>query len=96
MISQKVKYVKSKYGVCRKPLSIKDLRKRPGGGFRKLLLVSYLVFAKTFVAKPPAVLVHWRGEVVLLQLAGVDPVAVVSLNGRDDGVVLRVEPINMS
>ena len=61
----------------------------------KLLVVSYLVFAKTFVAEPPAVLVHWRGEVVLLQLAGVDPVAVVSLNGRDD-VVLRVEPIYVS
>ena len=59
-----------------------------------MLVVSYLVFAKTFVAEPPAVLVHWRGEVVLLQLAGVDPVAFVSLNAH--GIVLRVEPIYVS
>ena len=79
-----------------KSLSWKNLRGARWGLKPKLLVVSFLVFAKTFVAEPPAVLVHWRGEVVLLQLAGVDPVAVVSLNGRDDGVVLRVEPINMS
>ena len=78
-----------------KSLRWKNLRGARWGLKPKLLVVSYLVFAKTFVAKPPAVLVHWRGEVVLLQLAGVDPVAVVSLNGRDD-VVLRVEPIYVS
>ena len=78
-----------------KSLSWKNLRGARWGLKPKLLVVSYLVFAKTFVAEPPAVLVHWRGEVVLLQLAGVDPVAVVSLNGRDD-VVLRVEPIYVS
>ncbi|SVD70258.1 uncharacterized protein METZ01_LOCUS423112, partial [marine metagenome] len=81
--------------IC-KSLSIKGLRERPGGGLPKSLMVSYLVLAKTFVAEPPAVLVDVAREVMLLQLAGVDPVAVVSLNGRDDDVVLRVEPIYVS
>ena len=77
----------------RKSLSIKDLRLRPMGGLRKLLPVNDLVLAKAFVAEPAAVLVDLAREVVLLQLAGVDPVAVVSLNGR--GRSLLVEPIYM-
>ena len=78
--------------IC-KSLSIKGLRERPGGGLPKSLMVSYVVLAKTFVADPPAVLVDVAREVVLLRLAGVDPVAVVSLNGR--GRSLLVEPIYM-
>ena len=54
-----------------------------------------LVLAEAFVAEPPTVLVDLAREVVLLHLARVDPVAFVSLNGRDM-VVLRVEPIYMS
>ena len=79
-----------------KSLSWKNLRGARWGLRPKLLVVSYLVLAKTFVAEPPAVLVDVAREVMLLQLAGVDPVAVVSLNGRDDDVVLRVEPIYVS
>jgi len=76
-------------------LTINDLGLRPTPRRVKLLTVSglALVFAKTFVAEPPAVLVDVAREVVLLQLARVDPVTVVSLNGR--GLGLRVEPIDV-
>ena len=55
-----------------------------------MLLVSDLVLAKTFVAEPAAILVDLVREV---GLAGVDPVAVVSLSGRDDSVVLREDGV---
>ena len=72
---------------------LSNLRRRGRGARLKLLVANGLVFAKTFVAEPPAVLVDVAREVVLLQLARVDPVTVVSLNGR--GLGLRVEPIDV-
>ena len=60
-----------------------------------------LVFAKTFVTEPAAVLVRRGREVVLLEVAnrcGLNHAVtfVRSLNGRDDLLgVLRVEPIDV-
>ena len=86
----------------RKSLILKDLRPGAGGRSLKSLMVSDLLSAESFVAKPPEVL----GRLVLRvgniagQVArphgGDHAVTIVrSLNGRDDGVVLRVEPIDM-